>query len=57
MENRYDTKTQTKINGAKSSGIEYRVVVNGEYTVDSTKNRRLTIVVTKEGRFVRTFYG
>jgi len=53
----YDNRVRTKINAAKSSCTEYRVVVQGEEPSDARKFTRLNIVVTKDGRFVRTYYG
>lgn len=54
---KYDPKVQTKINAAKASRIEYRVVVLGEEPADNKKWSRLNIVVTKDGKFVKTYYG
>ena len=53
----YDTKVQSKINSCKSSRREYRVVVQGDALSPSKNYTRMTIVVTKEGKFVRTYYG
>jgi len=53
----YDTKTQTKINAAKSSRTLYRVVVEGKIPEGVKNYMRLNIVVTEDGKFVRTFYG
>jgi hypothetical protein len=53
----YDNKTLTKINACKSSRTDYRVVVQGEAVPKDNNYRRMTIVVTKEGRFIRTYYG
>ena len=57
MERTYDIKVQTKINACKSSRTEYRVVVKGEEGPPTNKYTRMTIVVTKQGKFVRTYYG
>lgn len=59
MENKltYDTKTQSKINFAKSNCIDYRIIIDdNEYIKSDKKRTQLIIVVTKKGRFVRTFY-
>ena len=53
----YDNATQTKINGAKSTRTDYRVVVQGQEPKDDKVFTRLNIVVTKDGKFVRTYYG
>lgn len=53
----YDNRVQTKINACKSSRTEYRVVIQGEEPEDAKNCRRLNIVVTKDGRFVNTYYG
>jgi len=64
MENltKYDANVQAKINAAKSQNMEYRVVVQGEEpdskNSKNSKNwKRLNIVITKDGKFVKTYYG
>ena len=55
---RFDNAAQTKINAAKSNRTDYRIVVQGEEPVDAKKVfTRLNIVVTKDGKFVKTYYG
>lgn len=61
---KYDSKTERKINSAKSNRIEYRVIVQsmeGKYPEcpsNEQKNyRRLTIVVDKNGNFIKDYYG
>jgi hypothetical protein len=54
---KYDNRVLTKINAAKSNRQEYRVVIQGEEPNDPKNYKRLTIVVTKDGKLVRTYYG
>ncbi len=53
---KYDTTVAGKVNFAKANRLDYIIVVQGQKPVDK-KTGRLTIIVTKEGKFVKSYYG
>ena len=57
MEKNYDTKVQTKINACKSNCLKYRVIIEGKKEKSLPDYKRLTIVVTKEGKFAKNYWG